>query len=160
MATATSRAAAIEDALIEQLQARPGLAGVQVEIGPLGDQEARNEWIQIGTAVAGPGLSSSQEWGALGNRRRDEAGTIHGGIFVQKAGAGPAVIRACRDRAWELLAEVEAQLREDPKITGLANHPPHAQLTASEETRGMTPNNARYSVIEFTIEYSATLPRT
>lgn len=155
MAVTTSKVADIEDALITQLQAREGLEGVQVDIGPLGDQSARGEYIQLGVGIGG-GVSVQQVWGALGNRRRDETGTIRGEIYVERPGAGAAVIRAARDRAWELLAEVEAQLREDPKINNLARV---AAMQASEETRGIGPGN-RQSVIQFTIEYEATLPRT
>lgn len=154
MATTTSKIAAVEDALVAALKLRPGLAGVQVDIGPLGDENAR-EHIQIGVGV-GASVSVQQEWGALGNRQRDESGVIHGEIYVKKPGAGASAIRAARDRAWELLAEVEEQLRDDYRIGGLVYL---SGMQASEETRGMDPGN-RISILHFSIEYRARLPRS
>lgn len=155
MATVTTKAALVEDKLIEQLQARVGLAGVQVEVGPLGNDSAAYEYIQT-TGEPAP-LSSSQVWGALGNRRKDEAVSIRGEIFVSRPGAGAAVLREARDRALELLAEVEAQLRDDPHIDNLVVK---SALTEWEERRGAGVDGSRHSIVVFTVEYEAWLPRT
>lgn len=154
MATVTTKAALVEDAFIAQLKARPGLAGVQVEVGPLGNDTDAVEYIQT-TGEPAP-LSSSQVWGAIGNRRKDETVSIRGEIFVEKPGAGAAVLREARDRALELLAEVEGQLRDDPHIDGLVVK---SALIDWEERRGAEPGN-RHSLIVWTVEYEAWLPRT
>jgi hypothetical protein len=154
MPTTTTKAALVEDALIAQLKLRAGLSGVQVEVGPLGDESDASEYIQT---VGEPGaLSSTQTWGALGNRRKDEAVTIRGEVFVERPGAGALVIREVRDRALELMEEVETQLRDDPHINGLVVK---SALTGWDEQRGVTPGG-RTSVISFIIEYEAWLPRT
>jgi hypothetical protein len=151
MATVTTKAGQVEDALVAQLQARVGLAGVQVDIGPLGDSSARGEWIQFGVGESAA-LSGAQEWGSLGNKRKDERVSITGRVFVASSGTGTNRLRDARDRALELMAEVEEQLRDDPKIDGLVVQ---AALTSWQHTR-----YADAGVIDFTIEYLAWLPRT
>lgn len=155
MATITTKAGLVEDKLVEQLQVRIGLAGVQVEVGPLGNDQAFGEWIMFGAGESGA-LSGAQEWGAIGNRRRDESVTVNGRVYVNKPGAGAYVIREARDRAMELMAEVEEQLRDDPKIDGLVVQ---SALVDWRESRYADPTG-RQSVIDFTIQYMAWLPRT
>ena len=86
-------------------------AKVQVASGYLGDDSDRHETIQLIGAT-----SASQRWGALGNRRREEEYTLAGVVYVLEAGKSEPAIKDVRDRAFELLAEIEDFLRLDPTI--------------------------------------------
>lgn len=115
MATVTSTIHAAMNAIVDGLLARPNIItdGVMVSSGYLGADSSRHESIQLFGVT-----NATQQWGMLGNRRRDEEYTITGGIGVRRAGKNEAVIRAVRERAFELLAEVEDFLRVDPTIGG------------------------------------------
>ena len=156
MPVTTTKAAQVEDALITALKSRAGLTGVQVEAGPLGVKESEPEYIQtVGEPAT---LSGSQEWGSIGAHRKEETCQILCEIYVRKPGAGATVLRAARDRALELMAEIEALLRDEmknrTKLDGLVTF---VQLVSWEERRGATEGN-RISIIECTIQYQATLP--
>lgn len=145
----TSKAAEFEDALIAQLQARPGLAGVQVDIGPLGD-DSEAEHIQ---SVQ---VDSEEEWGALGNRRKEELIALTLAVQGEAPGAGAEAIREARDRCHTLIAEVAAQLREDYTVNGTVIR---AQITRSERRRGFKDRTVRREVWDVTVTANATLPR-
>jgi len=115
MATITSTIHAAMNAFVDGMLARANIisAGVQVASAYLGGDTARFESIQLTDAP-----DAQQSWGMLGNRRRDEEYTLHGVIWVFRAGKGEAVIRDVRARAFELLAEIEDFLRVDPSIGG------------------------------------------
>ncbi len=151
MSAADSRAVAFEDAVIAALQAREDLAGVQVAVGPLGDFTAKKESIQF------LGCRTSEEWAALGNARRDEDLVLLGMLFVDIAGGGPnGAVVAARNRAWALRNIVAAELRLDPGLGGVVYG---AGIVRSEERRGLNPDAARRSTIDFEIAARASLPR-
>lgn len=151
MSATDSRAVAFEDALVDALQAREDLAGVQVEIGPLGEYTAKRESVQFF------GCRADEEWAALGNARRDEMLTLRGMLFVDVAGGAiNQAVRAASSRAWELRNIVAAQLRYDPKVGGTVYA---AGIVRSEERRGLNPDGSRRSTIEFEIQARASLPR-
>lgn len=147
----TSKARAFEDALIAQLQARDDLAGVQVEIGPLGPDDT-----DAGESVQSYGCEVLEDWQMLGATRREETLRLTGQLKVDKPGGGAAVIRLAGDRAWELLGIIAHQLREDPHVNGTVHN---AGIVRSQEGRGSLSDGVRRSVIEFTIEAKASLGR-
>ncbi|MGN6811855.1 MAG: hypothetical protein ACTHMP_13370, partial [Thermomicrobiales bacterium] len=61
---------------------------------------------------------ATQQWGALGNRRKTETYTVHAFIGALVPGAGEDVADQARDRAYAILAEIEDQLRIDPRVNG------------------------------------------
>lgn len=100
----TSQVAAFEDAVIALLKEQDALAGVQVAVGPLGDDTA-NEYIQS------LGASATQDWSAMGNLRKRENLELTLEVATQKPGGGEAVIKAARNRVVELVTAVELALR-------------------------------------------------
>jgi hypothetical protein len=113
MATVTSTIHAAMNAFGDGMLARANIisAKVQVSTGYLGGDSAAKESIQLTDVTP-----ATQEWGLIGNRRRNEEYTLNGLIWVLKAGKNETVIRLARARAFELLAEVEDFLRLDPTI--------------------------------------------
>src|SRR6185436_2449320 len=112
MTTETSKVHAFLNALVDGLNARPALIEktVQVASAWLGGDTDRNESIQFSDA------EMSQEWGLLGNKRREETFTVAGSIGVHRAGKNEPVIREVRERVLVLLGEVEDFLRVDPSV--------------------------------------------
>lgn len=144
MNTVTSSAPAAMDAFVEGMLARENVATwkLQVSSGYLGEDSSQKESIQL-THVS----NANQEWGALGNRRREEEYTIHGFAWALAAGKNEPAIKAARDRAFELLAEVEDFLRLDPTI---GNTVKVAHLTAFPFDQNANVNG-RYCQIDFEI---------
>lgn len=100
---ATSTAPAFMNALYTSLAARSGLSGVRVNYGPALPDPGR-ESVNI------LGLSGEQQWASLGRLAKDEEYTVDLMIVVIREGqqTQPAV-----ERAYDLLAELENQLREN-----------------------------------------------
>lgn len=99
-------------ALIDRLQARPGLAGVQVTWAiPPGEPEP--DWIYVGDAREPAGQSSA----ALGQQRREEHYILHVVVSVVRPFADDAETVA--RRAEEITAEIEAALRADASLDGV-----------------------------------------
>jgi len=102
------------DALIAQLRARPGLAGVIITDGvpPANVLGNMPEWIMIGD------VHGSEDWVAVAQPRRpkDEEFTIDILVDVlMPTTPGSDVQPTCNRRAMELLAEVEDTVRIDPQ---------------------------------------------
>ena len=135
------------DALKVALHARAGLAGVQVTTAPAGS-ETRSESIQMGDA------GQSEVWAVIGTRRRDEDFTIDAAIWKVQPGAGDAVATTARLRAYALLAEVEAALRESPRL-GLAGVEQMAVSNADLE-QGVNPDG-RWAQLTFQVRVTARL---
>lgn len=104
---ATSTVPAVKAALLELLKVRPGLADVQVEYArPADDAMAHDAmWFE--------GARLAQKAEALGNTRRDETYTLDLVVSIRRDDDGNP--QACEERMWEVIAEVENQLRETPK---------------------------------------------
>lgn len=103
----TSRLAAVKSALVDLWVLRAGLAGVQIASADLGNANYATESIML---VGQDDIE--QEWVHVGRLSRDERLTLTGAIYVMKPGAGEAVIRAARDRGFELMAEIEKSFVE------------------------------------------------
>lgn len=127
---ATSTVPAFKAALLTRLQARTGLAGVQVTYGwPSG--QVKRESIMLG------GVTGSQEFRTVGATQRMEDYSLTAYVTVIKEGG--AQQQSADERALALMAEVEADLRSDPTVN---NTVLTAQLSrfdlepmASSETR-------------------------
>lgn len=108
---ATSTAPAFMDALYDALAVRSGLSGVRVNYGPALPDPGR-ESINI------LGNTGDQTWASLGRLSKDEVYTVNVLILVIREGqqTQPAV-----ERAYEILEELENQLREtatSPTMSG------------------------------------------
>lgn len=99
----TSTAPAFMDALVTALAARSNLAGVRVNYGPALPDPGR-ESVNI------LGLEGEQQWAGLGRLAKEEIYTVQVMILVIREGqqTQPAV-----ERAYELLEELEDELREN-----------------------------------------------
>lgn len=134
------------DALKARLDLRAGLTGVTVATGPLGDDTPAEAIVLVGVSAA------DQAYAALGSRPKDDMYDILGGIWVARPGAGEAVLKAARDRALALLAEVEADLREAPNI-GLA-YVLWANLRPDTLDQGMG-TGTRWCELDFRVQVKA-----
>lgn len=104
----TTRIAVIKANLVDELRLRAGLADVLVlSAVPLSEADGRTEFI----ALVGDD-SIEQDWSAIGIRSRDERVTLRGMVYVRRGGTGETVIRAIRERAVALSAEVEGYIGE------------------------------------------------
>jgi hypothetical protein len=108
---ATSTAPAFMNALHDALAARTGLTGVRVNYGPALPDPGR-ESINI------LGLDGSQSWAGLGQLAKEEVYTVQVLILVIREGqqTQPAV-----ERAYEILEELENELREDSTAPTMDN---------------------------------------
>jgi len=100
----------MKTAFLAQLQARPGLSGVQVTYGwPSGgaDGVPHKELIALG------GVRMQQVAKSLGNLRREDRYTLTVIVDVVQMTKNQS---ACSTRAAALQAEIENQLRTDPLV--------------------------------------------
>lgn len=139
------------DALQSGLSARSGLVGVQVVSGPLPAGDTQPESIQL------DGVDGFSDWAAFGNLRRNESYDVVGMIYIEKPGAGETIIRSARDRAFEILKEIESYLIENHKLGGLVAAARPADFAIDQ---GASPSGARVCRITFTIHVENQLTRS
>lgn len=145
---ATSVVPTFMDTFCEQLRNRAGLAGAGIFSGPMGvDTPPR--------AIVLFSVDEGQDWGAIGNRRKDEQFTVDGATWIEVAGADEATIKTARDEAFALMAEVEDQLREDPAVNGVLQT---AAINGMRFEQGINPEG-RWAQVTFTILGKAWLQR-
>lgn len=115
---ASSTAPEAKARIIALLQARPGLAGVQVTWGsPTEDEDIRREMIYLGaTEIDG-------EWRTLGGQWRHESYSIALTVHVAQYGDNE---QATEERAFALLDEVSGALASDSWLGGLLEGAPAA----------------------------------
>lgn len=104
MATASSLGVflvAIRDALV----ARPGLAGVRIFTGPVGEKDIGQENIVFAVEET----PVEQDFPTAGQREAFESYEVEGRIWIVKPGSGENVIAAARERALEILGEVQSE---------------------------------------------------
>lgn len=147
--TDTSTAAAFMAALVDALLARPALAGVEVVSGPLGRFSAL-ESIQLDSAQV------PQDAAMLGNMKRREDYTVFGGVWIVKPGAGEAVIREARDRAYALAGELERALKDDPAMGGTVHV---AQYAGADLEQGVH-DEGRWAQLNIRIAVTAYVTKT
>ena len=115
--TTTSRAPDVIDALVALFAAAPALTGVKVIDGPPVTGDPLHEAVYIGydgdPDGDGQAVDFAQEWGAIGQKSKNETFTVTCAVVVWKGGT---LVRPIRARAFELLATVEDLLRGDPSL--------------------------------------------
>lgn len=145
--TAPSTVPAFLDALKTALDARAGLDGVEVATAPQGSG-TRNESIQVHDVTQG------EEWALLGARTADETYAVALTVWVVKPGAGEALAKTARDRAYTLMAEVAAALRENPHMGG--DSIKVAAMSSADLDQGVNPNG-RWAQLTFEVQVEARL---
>ena len=146
MATTTSTVpaylTALRDALNTRFAANPTFAEVKCYAAPAGDPLPL-EMVELF------GTDETQQWGALGNRRRTETYTVRGMVgAILESGAGEDVADAARARVYAILAELEDQLRTDPNM---AHTVYRSQLASANLTQGIA-DTGRWATLEITID--------
>lgn len=114
--TTTSRAPAVLDALVALCGSAAGLDGVTIHDGPQVTSAPLKEVITIGwdgDEDNDEAVQSQQAWAAIGQKAKDETLQIPCAAIAWR---GDTNIKAVRDRAYELLGEVEDALRADPSL--------------------------------------------
>jgi hypothetical protein len=106
---ATSTIPALKLALQTQLAGRVNLAGVQISYGfPGPEPEVEYIWLAD--------VKGQQHLATIGTRARDETYTLT--VLIKSQNMDPADQRTATERAFALMAELEAQLRTDPTVNG------------------------------------------
>lgn len=132
----------------------PTLADVVVSTGPLRIDEAL-ETIEFGDA------DIDSAWSALGNRPREETGTVQGLVWIVVPGAGEETIAAARDRAILLMDVIARELRENFGQWRTSQQDDSAVRKAALKTIALSQGaieSGRICRIIFTIDYDARLP--
>ena len=135
------------------LDGRVGIVGppaVTVSTGDLGTETPREAIILYGTPTA-----EREEVGMRGPQgfSYDHNVTVAGAIWIVKAGQGEPVIKQARDRAFDILDEVDAALAADPKVGGACYF---ASVTADVLEQGPH-DEGRWAQISFVITYRTRL---
>lgn len=146
---ATSTVPAFLDAWKAGMEGRDAIADAKVVIAtaPTGAPYPK-ESIQIFDVAA------DQRATAMGNKRREETYRARGGLLVHELGAGEAKATIARNRAYALLAEIEAMLRADHNVALTVQF---AEVQAYDLEQGIN-KESRWASIEFFIAVKAQLP--
>jgi hypothetical protein len=149
---ATSSIPAFFDALKALLDARAGIIGpplVTVATGDLAADTPKEAIVLFG--ALGPresvGLRGPQGISA------DENVTVRGAIWIVKPGQGETVLKAARDRAAAILAELEQTLKANPTVSGTCQY---AAVSSSGHEAGVN-DEGRWHQTSFEITYRARL---
>lgn len=116
---ATSTVPALKAALLARLQARADLTGVQTTWG-VPHASLEDEWIMLGDTTAGDPTGEErggQSAKVLGRRSREERYVLD--IWVSVIGSGLEEQSVVTERAYELVAEIEDELGDDPTVGGV-----------------------------------------
>jgi hypothetical protein len=140
---ATSTIPALKRQLVAALKARSGLAGIQVSYGaPFPVPEP--EWIWVAD------VSGQQVAAALGQQRREETYTLT--VLIHAMSSDPADQQTPTERAFALMAEVEAQLRSDATVGGAVRV---AQIEGPIKLEELAGPNARGARVTFSVACAA-----
>lgn len=104
---------AVEDALHARLQARPGLAGVFVLLGLPAQVPSRRERIYL------IGVQENERRPRTQQGLRLETYIIP--AIVEVHGVTGRDRTVVRDRFWEIVEEIEAELADDPELANIAD---------------------------------------
>lgn len=102
----TSPVAAFLDALCERLRARPDFEGVEIYSAVVPTSELRGDTVMFDS------VDERQEWGTLGNFRREHTWATTIGVLCKRPGKDEPTIRAVRARAYEIAGLIERELRQ------------------------------------------------
>lgn len=142
---ATSTIPAFKSALIAQLTARPGLAGVQVSYGYPGPvPEIEYIWVAD--------IQGRQELALAGRRSRDETYSLTILIKTETTGISGAEQQTAVERAFALMAQIEAQLRTDPAVNGTVRV---AQIEGPIDLVELAGQEARGALLTVTVQAEA-----
>ena len=128
---ATSTIPTLKANLVTQLQARGGLAGVQVSYGPPLPNPQR-EYIWVGDVEGAQSFAAFAAANTLYQRREEYNVQVIIGVLHEGTDT-----KATDDRCFALLAELEQQVRTDPTVSGAINV---AQLTTFRLTEFVSPD--------------------
>ncbi|HTE69092.1 MAG TPA: hypothetical protein VK942_10095 [Actinomycetes bacterium] len=150
---ATSSIPAFFDALKALLDARAGIIGpplVTVATGDLAADTPKESIVLFGTPTA-----NREAVGLRGPQgiSHDHNVVVAGAIRVVKPGQGETVIKAARDRAYAVLAELENQLKATPTVSDTCKF---AAVTDDPLEQGAN-DEGRWAQISFQITYRARL---
>ena len=126
----TSMVIQVIEALQARLQARPGLAQVNVFALPQGPQDLGREYIVLATRIPG-----RQEFPFASKAIKNDAFTLNGVVGRMEPGKGDTAALAAMGRVMDLFAEIEDALRTDPSLGGLDVT---AQIGGYEHSPGAT----------------------
>lgn len=148
MATTTSAVQTVLVTLRDQLRLRPGLDRVTVLALPGKPEDLGREHLVLATEIP-----SEQSYPFTSNNTKHEAFNLNGAIGVVMPGAREDAALDTMARAMAILGELEACLREDPRIGGTALV---SELTEFTHTPAVT-DVGRLHQITFTIRVQARL---
>jgi hypothetical protein len=140
------------DTMQSTLRGRAGLSGVQIAVGPMGDETQAEAIIFFGTD---PGSEEFVTFPVGGSSHsKEERYSIVGAIWILKAGAGDASIKGARDRAYEIRKEMADALRADPKL-GLSSSGVNWLHLASTGLEQGVNSKGRWAQLNFSVAVNA-----
>jgi len=131
-------------ALRDALGNRLGLTGVRIFTGPVGEQDIGQENIVFAVEET----SVDQDFPTAGQREAFESYEVEGRIWIVKPGGGESVIAAARERALELLAEVQSECTGNMTMGGSVR----SLLLTSFRLTQLPLDGARDCRVSFTVE--------
>jgi hypothetical protein len=146
MATASSLGVFLV-AVRDALSARPGLAGVRIFTGPVGEKDIGQENI----VFAVESIDVAQDFPTAGQREAFESYPVEGRIWIVKPGSGENAIEAARERALEILGEVQSECSANMTMDGSVR----SLLLTSYSLTQLPLDAARDCRVSFTIEVKA-----
>lgn len=149
-------AGAFKDALKTALEARAGVIGFTAPtVSVFTYWPGEDEW-STDTIVVGYTVADTNEPAALGNNSYTEEVNVESQVLVVRPGAGETVAKTARDRASNMLGEIDNQLRTSPPAVGTQTISARISDRAMDEFPSISGGTAvRVCRIEFTITYKA-----
>lgn len=141
----------VKDALKTMLQARAGLAGVTILTAAVALPDEARETITLGAWVTAFDFHAMDSGTGSGLFREDH--DLSGLLEVRKGGGDETTVKAVRDRACALMAEVVTGCHVDHKLGGLVLDVHVSTITVAE---GIWRPTGRTCTIDFTIVAAAT----
>ena len=135
---------ALKAAYEARLEAGDGFEKVKVFTAAMGDEEPPEAIVMVR-------VPSEQTFVAIGARKRDETFTIEHIIVIRRNGSGESVATAARNRAFEIFAQVEEVMRDDPTLGEIAWK---AEVATGTFEQGAG-DRKRYATLEFDIRLTA-----
>lgn len=138
-------------AVIDALVTLAGTTSAQqVHDGPVVATVATTDYVVIGGTEDPDDEPSSfdQDWNGLGARTKTEAGEVTCAVLV---GTGEEDVKRARDRALEILGEIEAAVRAEPTLGGVLSGG-WAQVSGGRHVQRLN-SQGLYVRIVFTVSY-------